>query len=87
MKNFYKTGIFNKITSVLDIIEETISRLLVAHCFLFLGYLILNVIDYVIGKSYWILIDESFIISYLLINIGIKVLTSLAKVSKYIIKF
>jgi hypothetical protein len=52
MKNFYKTGIFNKITSVLDIIEETISRLLVAHCFLFLGYLILNVFDYVIGKCY-----------------------------------
>lgn len=91
-ENFFK--IFNKISSVLSIVSATLTSIFGIEWILFLGYLILNTLDYITGiikakinKSetssrgllgilkkicYWILILISFIISYLLVQIGNK---------------
>ena len=84
--------IFNKISTILSIIGTVITNVLGTHWFLFLGYLLLNIFDYITGtiKSkinknessnkglkgiikkvcYWILIAVSFLISYLLVEVG-----------------
>lgn len=86
--------IFNKITTILSLISTTLTSLFGVEWFLFLGYLILNISDYITGTlkakinktensnkgligivkkiCYWILIFISFLISYLLIQIGSK---------------
>lgn len=84
--------IFNKISATLSIISTTLTSFFGIEWILFLGYLILNILDYVTGtiKSkvthtessnkgllgivkkvcYWILIGISFLISYLLMQLG-----------------
>lgn len=84
--------IFNKISATLSIISTTLTLFFGIEWILFLGYLILNILDYVTGtiKSkvthtessnkgllgivkkvcYWILIGISFLISYLLMQLG-----------------
>lgn len=84
--------VFNKITTAISIMSTTITGIFGSQWILFLGYLILNILDYITGtiKSkikkeessnkgligivkkicYWILIGVSFLISYLLIQIG-----------------
>lgn len=84
--------IFYKISTILSIIGTVITNVLGTHWFLFLGYLLLNIFDYITGtiKSkinknessnkglkgiikkvcYWILIAVSFLISYLLVEVG-----------------
>ena len=84
--------VFNKITSIISTIGTSITSILGVHWMLFLGYLILNILDYITGtiKSkikkqessnrgligilkkvcYWILIGVSFLVSYLLVQIG-----------------
>lgn len=86
--------IFNKITAIFSMISTTLTSLFGIEWILFLGYLILNIFDYITGtlkakvsKSensnkglfgiikkicYWILILISFLISYLLVQIGAK---------------
>lgn len=84
--------IFNKLSSIISVISTIASNVLGTHWILFLGYLILNIFDYITGtiKSkinkeessnkgligivkkicYWILIVVSFLVSYLLVDIG-----------------
>lgn len=84
--------VFNKISSMISVICTVITNILGIHWILFLGYLILNIFDYITGtiKSkinkeessnkgligivkkicYWILIGVSFLLSYLLVDIG-----------------
>ena len=84
--------IFNKITSGISIIGTALTSLFGSQWILFLGYLILNVLDYITGtiKSkikkeessskglvgiikkicYWILIGVSFLMFFLLVQIG-----------------
>lgn len=84
--------IFNKLSSIISVISTIATNLLGTHWILFLGYLILNIFDYITGtvKSkinkeessnkgligivkkicYWILIGVSFLVSYLLVDIG-----------------
>mgnify|MGYP005784725507 CR=1 FL=1 len=86
--------IFNKITAILSLISTTFTSLFGVEWVLFLGYLILNISDYITGTlkakinktensnkgllgiikkvCYWILIFISFLISYLLVQIGTK---------------
>lgn len=86
--------IFNKITAILSLISTTFTSLFGVEWILFLGYLILNISDYITGTlkakinktensnkgllgiikkvCYWILIFISFLISYLLVQIGAK---------------
>lgn len=84
--------VFNRISTIISAICATITNILGVHWILFLGYLILNIFDYITGtiKSkinkeessnkgligiikkicYWILIGVSFLVSYLLVDIG-----------------
>lgn len=84
--------VFNKVTSIISVIGTSITSIFGAQWILFLGYLILNVLDYITGtiKSkikkeessnkgltgilkkvcYWILIGVSFLMSYLLVQVG-----------------
>lgn len=84
--------VFNKISSIISVICTAITNILGIHWILFLGYLILNIFDYITGtiKSkinkeessnkgligivkkicYWILIGVSFLLSYILVDIG-----------------
>lgn len=86
--------IFNKISNIIGIVFTTFTSLLGVEWILFVGYLILNIMDYLTGtvKSkvnktensnkgligvfkkvcYWMLIAISFLISYLLMQLGIK---------------
>lgn len=86
--------IFNKISATLSIISTALTSFFGIEWILFLGYLILNILDYVTGtiKSkvthtessnkgllgivkkvcYWILILIAFLISFLLMQIGLK---------------
>lgn len=87
--------IFNKITSTISLISSILTSIFGVEWILFLGYLILNLFDYITGtiKSrvkkeessskgligivkktcYWILIGISFLISFLLVQIGSKI--------------
>ncbi len=87
--------IFNKISYMYSTVVTTFVSVFGGEKFLFLGYLILNVLDYITGiikarvtkteKSnrgiigiikkvcYWILIFISFLISFLLVEIGTKI--------------
>lgn len=84
--------IFNKVSNSISIIGSIITSIIGPHWVLFLGYLLLNLFDYITGtiKSkinkvessskgligiikkicYWILIAVSFLLSFLLIEIG-----------------
>lgn len=84
--------VFNKISTIISIFGTAVTSVLGTHWLLFLGYLILNIFDYITGtiKSkinkkessnkglvgiikkicYWILIGVSFLVSYLLVDIG-----------------
>lgn len=87
--------VFNKSTTTISLICTTLTTIFGIEWVLFLGYLILNIFDYITGtiKSkvnntessnkglfgiikkvcYWILICISFLISFLLVQIGIKI--------------
>lgn len=89
---FFK--IFNKITALFSIISTTLTSMFGIEWVLFLGYLILNILDYITGTikskvnktessnkglygiikkiGYWILILISFLISFLLVQLGAK---------------
>ncbi len=86
--------IFNKITALFSVISTSLTSLFGVEWILFLGYLILNILDYITGTikskvkktessskgligiikkiSYWILILISFLISFLLVQLGAK---------------
>lgn len=86
--------VFNKISTALSLISTTFTTMFGVEWILFLGYLILNISDYITGTlkakvnkvenshkgllgiikkiCYWILIFISFLISYLLVEIGVK---------------
>lgn len=86
--------VFNKISTTLSLISTTFTTIFGVEWILFLGYLILNISDYITGTlkakvnkvenshkgllgiikkiCYWILIFISFLISYLLVEIGAK---------------
>jgi len=87
--------VFNKASSIIGSIFSALTTLFGIEWFLFLGYLILNILDYITGTikskikktesssrglfgiikkiSYWILILISFLISFLLVELGIKI--------------
>ncbi len=87
--------IFNKITASISFVCATLTSTFGIEWVLFLGYLILNIIDYITGtikartnKSessskglngiikkvcYWILIGVSFLVSFLLVQLGNKI--------------
>lgn len=91
-EEFFK--IYNKTSNIISVICTTLTSLLGVEWILFVGYLILNIMDYLTGtiKSrikktensnkgligvfkkvcYWMLIAISFLISYLLMQLGIK---------------
>ena len=86
--------IFNKVTTTISIISSTLTSIFGIEWVLFIGYLILNLVDYLTGKikarikkvenynkgllgilkkvCYWVLIGISFLISYLLMQLGSK---------------
>lgn len=86
--------VFNKVTNSISIICTTFTSILGVEWTLFVGFLILNIFDYITGtiKSkikkeensskgligivkkicYWILIGISFLIAYLLVQLGNK---------------
>lgn len=87
--------IFNRITTKVSIICTMLTTIFGIEWVLFMGYLLLNLIDYLTGTikakvnkvensnkgikgilrkvSYWILIVISFLISYLLMQLGNKI--------------
>ena len=87
--------IFNKLSSCISIIYTLLTSIFGMEWILFLGYLVLNIMDYITGtiKSkvkkeenskkglvgiikkicYWLLIFISFLISFLLVQIGNKI--------------
>lgn len=86
--------IFNKISTTISVISTTFTSMFGIEWILFMGYLILNIVDYLTGTlkakikkvessnkgligiikkiCYWILIGISFLISYLLMQLGSK---------------
>ena len=86
--------IFNKVTTTISIISSTLTSIFGIEWVLFIGYLILNLVDYLTGTikarikkvenynkgllgilkkvCYWVLIGISFLISYLLMQLGSK---------------
>lgn len=86
--------IFNKITTTISVISTALTSIFGIEWILFIGYLILNLTDYLTGTikakikktessnkgligilkkfCYWILIGISFLISYMLMQIGSK---------------
>lgn len=86
--------IFNKISTTISVISTTFTSIFGIEWILFMGYLILNIVDYLTGTlkakikkvessnkgligiikkiCYWILIGISFLISYLLMQLGSK---------------
>ena len=70
--------IFNKVTTTISIISSTLTSIFGIEWGLFIGYLILNLVDYLTGTikvrikkvCYWVLIGISFLISYLLMQLG-----------------
>lgn len=87
--------IFNKISAIMSLIYTTLTTIFGIEWLLFLGYLILNLLDYITGTikakikntessskgligivkkvCYWILILVSFLVSFLLVQIGTKI--------------
>lgn len=86
--------IFNKISTTISVISTTFTSIFGIEWILFMGYLILNIVDYLTGTlkakikkvessnkgligiikkiCYWVLIGVSFLISYLLMQLGSK---------------
>lgn len=86
--------VFNKISTIISVISTTFTSIFGIEWVLFMGYLILNIVDYLTGTlkakikkvessnkgligiikkiCYWVLIGVSFLISYLLMQLGSK---------------
>lgn len=86
--------VFNKISTIISVISTTFTSIFGIEWVLFMGYLILNIVDYLTGTlkakikkvessnkgligiikkiCYWVLIGVSFLISYLLMQLGNK---------------
>lgn len=88
------TKIFNKVTTTFSLISTALTSMFGIEWILFMGYLILNITDYLTGTikakikkvensnkgltgilkkvCYWVLIGISFLISYMLMQLGNK---------------